>query len=64
MANAGGRLLGTIASGLLYQWSGLTGALWGAVVCLLLTWLISFQLPREVVKSDHLLAQIGTIAAE
>ena len=47
MANAGGRLLGTIASGLLYLWFGLAGCLWGAVICLLLTWLISFRLPRH-----------------
>ena len=64
MANAGGRLLGTVASGLLYQWLGLGGALWGAVVCLLLTWIISWQLPREVIQSEQLLAQIGTISAE
>ena len=64
MANAGGRLLGTVASGLLYQWLGLGGALWGAVICLLVTWIISWQLPREVIQSEQLLAQIGTISAE
>ena len=48
MANAGGRLLGTIASGLLYQLFGLTGAIWGSVLCLLLAWLISFRLPRTI----------------
>ena len=64
MANAGGRLLGTIASGLLYQWLGLGGALWGAVACLLVTWIISWQLPRDVVQSEQYLAQIGTISAE
>ncbi|MEZ4712004.1 MAG: organoarsenical effux MFS transporter ArsJ [Caldilineaceae bacterium] len=47
MANAGGRLLGTVASGLLYLGFGLAGCLWGAVICLLLTWLISFRLPRR-----------------
>ena len=47
MANAGGRLLGTIASGLLYQWGGLTGALWGSVLFLGMAWLISFKLPRS-----------------
>lgn len=47
MANAGGRLLGTVASGLLYQAFGLDGCLWGAVICLTLAWLISFQLPRH-----------------
>ena len=46
MANAGGRLMGTIASGLLYQLFGLTGAIWGSVLCLAFAWLISFRLPR------------------
>jgi len=46
MANAGGRLAGTIASGLLYQGFGLPGAMWGSVTALLLAWLISFRLPR------------------
>jgi hypothetical protein len=64
MANAGGRLLGTIGSGLLYQWTGLVGALWGAVFCLLLTWLISFRLPREAIQSDAILAQLESISME
>lgn len=46
MANAGGRLLGTVASGLLYQTVGVGGTLWGSVVCLILAWLISQRLPR------------------
>ncbi len=46
MANAGGRLLGTVASGLLYQMGGLSGTLWGSVLFLALAWLISFRLPR------------------
>jgi MFS family permease len=32
MANAAGRLLGTLLSGVLYQQAGVTGSLWGAVV--------------------------------
>lgn len=46
MANAGGRLLGVITSGLLYQWAGLPGTLWGSVIFLALAWAISFKLPR------------------
>ncbi|HMR65556.1 MAG TPA: hypothetical protein PKE64_16230 [Anaerolineae bacterium] len=46
MANAGGRLLSTIASGLLYQWTGLAGTLWGSVIFLGLAWAISLRLPR------------------
>jgi MFS family permease len=64
MANAGGRLLGTIGSGVLYQWTGLVGALWGAVFFLLLTWLISFKLPREEIKSDTILAQLDSVSME
>lgn len=52
MANAGGRLMGTIASGLLYQLFGLTGAIWGSVLCLVLAWLISFRLPRHGNRSS------------
>ena len=31
MANAAGRLVGTLLSGVLYQQSGVAGSLWGAV---------------------------------
>ena len=48
MANAGGRLTGTIASGILYQVYGMSGTLWGSVVFLLLAWLASFRLPHAV----------------
>jgi len=63
MANAGGRLLGTIASGILYQWAGLTGTLWGSVVCLILAWAISFKLPRGETSSMMNQAQPGEISA-
>lgn len=45
MANAGGRLLGTVGSGILYQVFGLVGCLVGSVVCLVLTWVVSAKLP-------------------
>jgi hypothetical protein len=32
MANAAGRLMGTLLSGVLYQMAGVTVSLWGAVV--------------------------------
>ena len=35
MANAGGRLAGTVLSGLLYQWQGLTACLWASVAFVL-----------------------------
>lgn len=47
MANAGGRLLGTIASGVLYQLYGLQGCLWGSALFLLCAWAISARLPRH-----------------
>lgn len=45
MANAGGRLLGTILSGALYQLFGLTGCLWASVVFVLAAAGLSLMLP-------------------
>ncbi|MDP9189443.1 MAG: organoarsenical effux MFS transporter ArsJ, partial [Actinomycetota bacterium] len=47
MANAGGRLMGTILSGLLYQWQGLVACLWASVVFVLAAGLLSLALPRD-----------------
>jgi MFS family permease len=47
MANAGGRLVGTILSGALYQWQGLTSCLWASVAFVLAAGLISLLLPRH-----------------
>lgn len=44
MANAGGRLVGTLLSGYLYQTQGLVACLWGAALFILLCALISTQL--------------------
>lgn len=44
-ANAVGRLIGTLLSGLLYQWGGLLAALIGSAVMLMLCWLITLFLP-------------------
>ncbi len=46
MANAGGRLVGTLLSGALYQLGGITGCLAGTVVFAVTTAAISFLLPR------------------
>jgi predicted MFS family arabinose efflux permease len=43
-ANAAGRLVGTLLSGVLYLWGGLPGALWGSTVFVGLTWLLSLRL--------------------
>ena len=45
MANSGGRLLGTITSGLFYQWFGLVGCLWASSLFVLAATLITTQLP-------------------
>jgi predicted MFS family arabinose efflux permease len=44
-ANAAGRLVGTLLSGVLYLWSGLEGALWGSAAFLAITFLLTLRLP-------------------
>jgi predicted MFS family arabinose efflux permease len=44
-ANAAGRLIGTLLSGLLYLWGDLTAALWGSTAFVVLTWLLALRLP-------------------
>jgi predicted MFS family arabinose efflux permease len=44
MANAGGRLLGSLLSGLCYQYYGIQGCLWGAGLFLFLSLLLSSKL--------------------
>ncbi|MEJ7892413.1 MAG: organoarsenical effux MFS transporter ArsJ [Solirubrobacteraceae bacterium] len=45
MANAAGRLFGTVLSGALYQWQGLEACLWASVVLVLGAGLLSLLLP-------------------
>jgi predicted MFS family arabinose efflux permease len=45
MANAGGRLAGTVLSGWAYQSSGLSGCLWWSTAFLVAAWLLSLRLP-------------------
>jgi MFS family permease len=47
MANAGGRLAGTVLSGVLYQWYGLVGCLWASVAFVLAAGLLSLLLPTN-----------------
>ncbi len=49
-ANALGRFIGTLLSGLLYQWGGLLYALIGSALMLLLCWLATLALP--LVRQD------------
>ena len=44
-ANAAGRLVGTLLSGLLYLWGGLPVALWGTALFVAATWLLTLRLP-------------------
>jgi predicted MFS family arabinose efflux permease len=45
MANAGGRLLGTVLSGALYEWRGLAACLWASAAFVVVTALLSLLLP-------------------
>jgi predicted MFS family arabinose efflux permease len=45
MANSGGRLIGTVLSGLIYQLYGLVGCLWVSSLFVLAAWMISLKLP-------------------
>jgi predicted MFS family arabinose efflux permease len=56
MANAGGRLVGCLLSGLLFQAAGLGGTLWGAFAFSLLAALVSLALPRHARHADKLSA--------
>lgn len=47
-ANAGGRLLGTLLSGLLYQTGGLTACLIGSALMLALCTVVTLKLPTQV----------------
>ena len=59
MANAVGRLIGTVLSGALYQWQGLEACLWGSVAFVLGAAALSLLLPghqRRPLRSDVLQA--------
>jgi predicted MFS family arabinose efflux permease len=45
MANAGGRLAGTVLSGALYQWQGLQACLWASAAFVLAAGALSRLLP-------------------
>lgn len=48
MANAGGRLAGTVLSGAIYQGWGLEGCLWVSAACVLAAAVLSMALPSNV----------------
>ena len=47
-ANAAGRLMGTLLSGLLYSLGGMAGCLTGSAAMLALCWLLTLLLPARV----------------
>jgi len=51
MANAGGRLAGTILSGALYQWQGLQACLWASAAFVLAAGLLSRMLPSSTTST-------------
>ncbi|MFB1077116.1 organoarsenical effux MFS transporter ArsJ [Photobacterium damselae] len=53
MANAMGRLMGTLLSGLVYQTQGFVACLWVSVVFLVFTTIISVWLPKHSVSTSH-----------
>jgi MFS family permease len=52
MANAGGRLAGTVLSGLLYQWRGLEACLWASAAFVLCAGLLSLLLPSRLATAS------------
>jgi len=54
MANAGGRLIGCLLSGVLFQLSGLPGCLWGTFAFALMAALISLRLPPNALHPERL----------
>jgi hypothetical protein len=46
MANAGGRLLGTLLSGIVFQFAGFQGCLWGSAALVFAAAVLSLGLPR------------------
>jgi hypothetical protein len=56
MANAGGRLVGCLLSGVLYQAAGLPGCLWGAFAFAVAAALVALKLPREALHAEKLAA--------
>jgi hypothetical protein len=61
MANAMGRLVGTILSGWLFQVAGLGACLWIRRVCCHRAAIISIALPRHQVVTITQLAMIATV---
>ena len=57
-ANAAGRFVGTLLSGVLYLWGDLPAALWGSATFVLLTWLFTLRLPPMPADVSVSLAEV------
>ncbi len=57
-ANAAGRFVGTLLSGLLYLWGDLAAALWGSAAFVVLTWLFALRLPP---LPDHVTVSLASV---
>ena len=62
MANAGGRLVGTLLSGVLFQLAGVIGCLWASVVFAGAAGVASLALPRK--ETSMLMAEMKAEAAD
>jgi MFS family permease len=60
MANAGGRLAGTVLSGALYQWQGLEACLWASVAFVLAAGLLSRSLPSGLPNATQPQARVAS----
>ncbi len=60
MANAGGRLAGTVLSGALYQWQGLEACLWASVAFVLAAGLLSRSLPSGLPNATQPKARVAS----
>ncbi len=59
MANACGRLLGTLLSGVLYQQAGVTASLWGAVLLAAVAGVTALTLPAVAARAPAWVAGPG-----
>lgn len=59
-ANAAGRFVGTLLSGVLYLWGDLSAALWGSTAFVVLTWLFALRLPPMPENVTVSLAEVDT----
>ena len=57
-ANAAGRFVGTLLSGLLYLWGDLAAALWGSTLFVVITWLCAQRLPPVLADVSISIADI------